>query len=127
MHDKHREAVEKQFNGVHLTVEWGTTETLLLALQVDEKSCVPGSSGTLVNGIEAKVIDTETGEELGPNEEGEILVRNSLCRYAGYKDDDIANREFDSEAFFHTGDIGYLDDHCNVFIKDRLKELLREV
>lgn len=125
MHEKLRESIAEQLNGTHLTLEWGTTETMLLALQVDENSRMPGSSGTLVNGVEAKVIHTETGEELGPNMEGEILVRNSLCRFTGYKNDKIANREFDTEGFFHTGDVGYLDENCNVFIKDRLKELLR--
>ncbi|OBT58561.1 hypothetical protein VE04_02241 [Pseudogymnoascus sp. 24MN13] len=125
MHEKLRCSVSQQLNGKHLTLEWGTTETMLLAIQVDEQTCVPGSSGTLTNGIEAKVIDTETGEELGPGEEGEILVRNSLCPFVGYKDNDEANKDFDSEGFFHTGDVGYLDSTCNVFIKDRLKELLR--
>jgi 4-coumarate--CoA ligase len=125
MHEKLRSSVAQQLNGQHLALEWGTTETMLLALQVDEQSSIAGSSGTLVNGIEAKVIDTETGDELGPGEEGEILVRNSLCPFVGYKDNDEANKEFDSEGFFHTGDVGYLDSTCNVFIKDRLKELLR--
>ncbi|KFY46079.1 hypothetical protein V495_02667 [Pseudogymnoascus sp. VKM F-4514 (FW-929)] len=125
MHEKLRSSVSQQLNGKHLTLEWGTTETMLLAIQVDEQTCIPGSSGTLANGIEAKVIDTETGEELGPDEEGEILVRNSLSPFVGYKDNDEANKEFDLEGFFHTGDVGSLDSTCNVFIKDRLKELLR--
>lgn len=125
MHEKLRSSVSQQLNGQHLVLEWGTTETMLLALQVDEQSNIVGSSGTLVNGVEAKVIDTDTGDELGPGEEGEILVRNSLCRFVGYRNNDEANKEFDSEGFFHTGDVGYLDSSCNVFIKDRLKELLR--
>ncbi len=124
MHTKLREAISAKFC-THLTFEYATSETMLIAIQVDEKSRLPGSSGTLVAGVQAKVIDTQSGDELGQNEEGELLVRNSLARFAGYKDDEAANQAFDSEGWFHTGDYGFLDDHCNVFIIDRLKELIR--
>ncbi|KAL8834773.1 MAG: hypothetical protein Q9176_007291 [Flavoplaca citrina] len=125
MHAKLRQAVSAKFSGTHLSLEWGTSETMLIAIQTDEESRRPGSSGTLVNGMQARVIDTETGDELCQHEEGELLVRNALTRFAGYKDNDAANEAFDSEGWFHTGDYGFLDDNCNVYIIDRLKELLR--
>ena len=125
MHQSLREAVSKQLNGVRVFLEWGTSETLLIAIQREEGDCLPGSSGTLVNGVEAKVIDVDSGEELGEMDEGELLVRNSSCRFAGYKDNDAANKDFDDEGWFHTGDLGHLDKGSNVYIKDRLKELLR--
>lgn len=127
MHSKLRDAVSAKFSGVHLSLEWGTTETMLIAIQTDDaESRRPGSSGQLVSGVQAKVIDTESGDELGPREEGELLVRNALARFAGYKDDDVANRaSFDPDGWFHTGDYGFLDEQCNVYIIDRLKELLR--
>ncbi|KAG5820531.1 hypothetical protein H9Q74_008513 [Fusarium xylarioides] len=125
VYTKIRDAVQDKFNGVRLTLEWGTTETLLITLQVDEASSVPGSSGTLVHGFEARVLDIETGKDLGHNEQGEILVRNTLARFAGYKDNDEANKDFDADGWFHSGDVGYVDENSNVFIVDRLKELLR--
>ncbi|KAL8736863.1 MAG: hypothetical protein Q9181_002254 [Wetmoreana brouardii] len=125
MHAKLRQAVSAKFSGIHLTLEWGTSETMLIAIQTDEELRRPGSSGTLVNGMQAKVIDTETGDELCQHEEGELLVRNVLTRFAGYKDNDAANQVFDSEGWFHTGDYGFLDNNCNVYIIDRLKELIR--
>ncbi|OOO09378.1 AMP-dependent synthetase and ligase [Aspergillus oryzae] len=125
MHENLRRTVSRQFGGVHLTLEWATSETMLLAMQVDECSKQPGSSGTLVNGIQAKVINVETGRECSYGEEGEILVRNAIARFKGYKDNEVANRDFDSEGWFHTGDYGYLDQNCNVYIVDRIKELLK--
>lgn len=125
VHTKIRDAVQEKFNGTRLTLEWGTTETLLIALQIDEASSVPGSSGTLVHGVEARVIDLETKEDLGHNQQGEILVRNTLARFAGYKDNAEANKDFDTDGWFHSGDVGYVDEKSNVFIVDRLKELLR--
>ncbi|KEZ45137.1 AMP-binding enzyme domain protein [Scedosporium apiospermum] len=121
-----RRAISTKFPTVELTLEWGTTETMLIAIQIsDAVSRRPGSSGTLVNGMQARVISTQTGQDLGPNEPGEILVRNSLARFRGYKDNVEANREFDEDGWFHTGDYGYIDEDCNVYIVDRLKELLR--
>lgn len=125
VHPKIRDGVQDRFHGIPLKLEWGTTETLLIALQIDQASSIPGTSGTLVNGLEAKVIDVETGIELGPSQQGELLVRSSLCRFAGYKDNDEANKDFDADGWFHSGDVGYIDHNSNVFIVDRLKELLR--
>lgn len=102
IHEGLKQAVSKKLNGVHLDLEWGTSETLLIAIQMDGHASAAGSCGVLVNGMEAKVLDTDTGEELQAGERGEILVRNSACRFSGY-----------------------LDSNCNVFITDRLKELIR--
>lgn len=126
MHEGLQQATSRKLNGVHLDLEWGTSETLLIAIQMDGHDSPAGSSGVLVNGIEAKVIDTVTHEELEAGESGEIYIRNTACRYAGYKANDTANREtFDGEGWFHSGDYGYIDDDRNVFITDRLKELIR--
>lgn len=125
MHGNLRNTVSEQFNGVHLDLEWGTSETMLISVQCDEESRRGGFSGTLVNGMQARVISMRTGQDLGPGESGEILVRNQLCRFRGYQDNEKANRDFDAEGWFHTGDYGYLDKDCNVFIVDRIKELLK--
>lgn len=85
IHENLRRTVSDNFGGVHLTLEWATSETMLLAIQLDESTKKPGSSGTLANGVQAKVINTETGAECGIREEGEILVCNKLARYKGYK------------------------------------------
>lgn len=126
IHEGLQRAVSEKLNGVHLDLEWGTSETLLIAIHMEGHASPAGSCGALVNGMEAKVIDTNTGEELRAGERGEILVRNSACKFAGYKDNEAANEAaFDSEGWYHSGDFGFLDSNCNVFITDRLKELIR--
>lgn len=88
MHENLRQTVSEQFNGVHLDLEWGTSETMLISVQRDEESRRSGFSGALVNGMQAKVISVETGRELGPEESWEILVRKSalsLPRLSGQR------------------------------------------
>ena len=44
----------------------------------------------------------------------------------GYLNDAVANRVFDSEGFYHTGDIGYCDPSSKLwYIVDRKKELIK--
>ncbi|KAF1988171.1 AMP-binding enzyme domain-containing protein [Aulographum hederae CBS 113979] len=116
----------KRLNGVHLDSEWGTTETLLIAIQMEGHDSPKGTAGKLVNGIEAKVLDTTTGEELGPNDEGEIWIRNHACEFRGYHNNDEANAStFDKDGWFISGDFGHIDEDNNVYIADRMKELIR--
>lgn len=122
MHTKLREAVSAKFSGTHLIAESSTSETMPMAIQIHMESRRPGSSGTLVNGMQAKVIDTESGGEWGEKEEGELLVRSSLVRSSLVR---FADRDIDSDGWFHNGHYGFLDRNCNVYIIDRLKERLR--
>lgn len=129
IHENLREAVSRRFQNTPLDLELGTAETMLISIQYDAESRVPGSAGALVTGMEAKVLDPATGLEQpghGSGYAGEILVRNTLARYRGYQDDDAANAAaFDAEGWFHTGDFGYLDAQGNVFVVDRMKELIK--
>lgn len=125
IHNKIREAIQRKFHDTRLALEWASTETLLIALQLDGVPYPQGSSGSLVNGMEARVISLQTGQDLGPNQQGEILVRNSLCKFAGYLNNATANNDFDADGWYHSGDVGYIDEHNNVFIIDRIKQFLR--
>ena len=45
---------------------------------------------------------------------------------SGYLNDSVANRAFDSEGFYHTGDIGYCELSSKLwYIVDRKKELIK--
>jgi acyl-CoA synthetase (AMP-forming)/AMP-acid ligase II len=84
-----------------------------------------GSVGLPVPNTECKLIDVETGAELGANEEGEICVRGPQVM-KGYLNRPEATQEtIDSEGWLHTGDIGYADSDGHFFIVDRKKELIK--
>lgn len=83
------------------------------------------TGGMLVANTVAKVIDLTTGAELGRNQTGEILARGPQIAM-GYLDNEAATKEtFDEEGFFHTGDVGRIDDEGLIHIEDRIKEMIK--
>ena len=84
-----------------------------------------GSSGQLVPGMEALVIDPESGASLGPHETGELWVRGPNC-FDGYLNNDEATAAtIDADGWLHTGDLCHFDDDGFLFVTDRLKELIK--
>ncbi|XWS58751.1 hypothetical protein CRYUN_Cryun08bG0060800 [Craigia yunnanensis] len=84
-----------------------------------------GSCGTVVRNAELKVIDPETGCSLGYNQPGEICIRGSQIM-KGYLNDSTATAStIDVEGWLHTGDIGYVDEDDEIFIVDRVKEIIK--
>ena len=84
-----------------------------------------GSSGQLVPGMEALVIDPATGASLGPHETGELWLRGPNC-FGGYLNNAQATAQtIDADGWLHTGDLCYFDDDGFLFVTDRLKELIK--
>ena len=81
--------------------------------------------GMIVANTEVKVIHTETGKEVGYEEEGEILARGPQI-VMGYLNNEKATKEtFDEEGWLHTGDVGYMDREGFIVITDRIKEMIK--
>ncbi|KAK9272596.1 hypothetical protein L1049_002970 [Liquidambar formosana] len=84
-----------------------------------------GSCGTVVRNAELKVIDPETGCSLGPNQPGEICIRGLQIMKGYLNDAEATAATIDIDGWLHTGDIGYVDDDEEIFIVDRVKELIK--
>jgi 4-coumarate--CoA ligase len=83
-----------------------------------------GASGRLVPNMLARFM-SEDGDEVPSGSEGEICLKGPNI-FKGYYDNPIATAEsFDSEGWYHTGDIGKVDEHGNIYITDRLKDLIK--
>jgi acyl-CoA synthetase (AMP-forming)/AMP-acid ligase II len=107
---------------------YGMTEaTAAIALpDVDHPERMePGTVGLLVPGTDARVIDPVTAADLGPEAEGELLIRGpQLMRgYRGHADSTAAT--LDADDWLHTGDLASLSRDGEVRIVDRLKELIK--
>ncbi|MCZ6645072.1 MAG: 4-coumarate--CoA ligase family protein [SAR324 cluster bacterium] len=84
----------------------------------------PASAGQCVPNTEVKIVDIASKEELGPNQEGEILVRGPQVM-KGYLNNPEATAAVMEGGWFHTGDIGYADEQGYFYVVDRLKELIK--
>lgn len=93
----------------------------------NEHSNKIGSVGTPLVENNIKVIDTETGIELGYNTVGEICLTGPTL-IDGYWNNESENQSVfrieDGIRWIHTGDRGYIDSDGVVFFNDRLKRII---
>ncbi|MGK0231504.1 MAG: acyl-CoA synthetase (AMP-forming)/AMP-acid ligase II [Gammaproteobacteria bacterium] len=84
----------------------------------------PGSSGVTVSNTLSRIIDSD-GNDMGPNEEGELLVKGPQVML-GYLNNESATREtIDADGWLHTGDLARIDEDGYMTIVDRVKELIK--
>ncbi|CAN6884635.1 hypothetical protein Bca4012_073426 [Brassica carinata] len=84
-----------------------------------------GSCGTVIRNAEMKVVDTITGVSLPHNKPGEICIRGDQLMKGYLNDPQATAQTIDKDGWLHTGDIGFVDDDDEIFIVDRLKELIK--
>jgi acyl-CoA synthetase (AMP-forming)/AMP-acid ligase II len=120
------EAVSRRI-GCRLSQGYGLTETSPVSHIVPDSVVkpVPGSVGNLVPNTECKIVDVATGKELGRNQDGEIWMRGPQVMKGYLNNPEATRSSIDDDGFFHSGDIGHIDDHDEFFIVDRLKELIK--
>ena len=108
-------AVAERFPHAAVGQGWGLTETTANGTLPDrERGTEPGSCGRLMPNTELRVLDS-----------GELLLRGPQVM-AGYLNRPDATAELiDADGWVHTGDAGRIDHEGNVFIVDRLKELIK--
>lgn len=85
----------------------------------------PGSCGTVVRNAELKVIDPDSGCSVPRNRSGEICIRGQQIMKGYLNDEKATAATIDAQGWLHTGDIGYVDDDDEIFIVDRVKELIK--
>ncbi len=76
--------------------------------------------GLPVPDTEVKIVDLETGEELGAGESGEIVIRGPQTM-KGYWP--TPGSGLDADGWLHTGDIGKMDENGYFVLEDRIKDM----
>lgn len=104
--------------GVHILQGYGLTETSPVVAGCNSRVFVPGTVGHPLSGITI-AIDNETD-----GAEGEILVQGPVVMAGYYEDDEATAAAIDKDGWFHTGDVGRVDEHGCLTITGRLKSMI---
>ena len=110
-----------------VTQGYGMTETSLAChvTPSDPARVRAGAVGLTLAGMEAKVVDLETGVERDAGERGEICVRGPNIMQGYWNDPEATARTLDADGWLHTGDVGYADADGYFYVVDRVKELIK--
>lgn len=101
------------------TVGYGATECAPIISYSDYKTFVPGSCGRAVVHMDIKIDSSDPN-----NIPGEILVRGLNVMLGYYKNEEATEQAIDRQGWYHTGDLGVMDNEGNIFIKGRSKNML---
>jgi long-chain acyl-CoA synthetase len=100
---------------------YGLTETApVLTTTLCSTIPKPGSIGRAIPDVEVRLTD-ESGDEVEDDDPGEIVVRGPNV-FSGYWPDGAGGP--DANGWFHTGDVAYADPDGDLFLVDRIRELI---
>ncbi|XP_023933630.1 4-coumarate--CoA ligase 1-like [Lingula anatina] len=120
-----KQKLESRLKTCKLVQGYGATEGVWSMPPRDVRTFRTGSAGVLVASTECKVLDPQSGKELGPNQDGELCFRGCQI-FKGYLNNPEATAAaIDEEGWFHSGDMGHYDEDQNIYVIDRIKEFIK--
>ncbi len=115
-------AFEEKFN-VSILEGYGLSETSPVAtFNRMDRERKPGSVGIPVWGVDVRIVD-ENDKDVPVGELGEIVIRGHNIM-KGYYNKPEATAEAFRSGWFHSGDIGRIDEDGYIYIVDRLKDMI---
>ncbi len=117
------EAFERQF-GQRILERYGMTETVMNITNPYDGERRPGTVGQPFPRQEARIVDIDSRQVLGPEQDGEIEVRGPHV-FAGYwRRPDATAEAFTDDGWFKTGDLGRVSADGYFSINGRASELI---
>jgi long-chain acyl-CoA synthetase len=103
-------------SGLKIINMYGLTETspIITINRTEKERCKLGSVGTVIKGVELKIA-----------EDGEILCKGDCVMLGYYKDEALTGKVIDQDGWFHTGDVGHLEEGKFLMVTDRKKEIFK--
>ena len=84
-----------------------------------------GSVGPLIPGVQAQIVDVDSGQEVADGERGELWIRGANVMKGYYNNEEATAQTIDADGWLHTGDVAVVDQDGDFFIVDRVKELIK--
>jgi acyl-[acyl-carrier-protein]-phospholipid O-acyltransferase/long-chain-fatty-acid--[acyl-carrier-protein] ligase len=114
----------REKHNVEIIEGYGCTETSPGISFNSHEANRPGSTGKALPSVKIKITDMNTGEELGPGQEGKILVKGDNVM-KGYFDDIEETSLRIRDGWYDTGDMGVLDEDGFLWHRGRLRRFVK--
>jgi fatty-acyl-CoA synthase len=119
--------VTEKMHCPEVVIAFGQTEcspVMTMTRRDDPVDVRVSTVGRLLPGIQGKIIDPATGEDLPPNVQGEIVTKSPCVMKGYYKMPEETKKAIDNEGWLHTGDLGTMDKQGNFKVTGRIKEMI---
>jgi long-chain acyl-CoA synthetase len=100
--------------GIPILQGYGMTEACIVCANRPEDNKV-GSIGKPFYGVEMKVAEAD----------GEILIRGKNVMQGYHNKPEETAKALDADGWYHTGDVGYVDEDGHFYVTDRIKDLFK--
>jgi fatty-acyl-CoA synthase len=119
--------VVDEMGASEITIAYGQTESSPVITQTrtdDPLERRVSTVGRKLPDVEVKIVDVDTGVEVGPGEQGDLCTRGYHVMRGYYKMDDRTSEVIDEEGWLHTGDLAVIDEDGYVRITGRAKDMI---
>jgi len=119
--------VTQEMGAAEMTIGYGQTEASPLITQTRVDDAIElrvGTVGRVVPGIEARIVDPETGRPLADMQSGELCTRGHNVMLGYFKQPEMTAKAIDPEGWLHTGDLAMRETNGYFRITGRLKDLV---
>ncbi len=116
--------MQQELGFTQVAQSYGLTECVVAtrSRRDEDPHHIAETTGPAVDGLEIKIVG-EDGVECERGSDGEIWIRGELVMLGYFEDPEATAAAIDSDGWFHTGDVGRMDEHDCVKITDRIKDM----
>jgi fatty-acyl-CoA synthase len=110
-----------------IVIAFGQTEcspVMTMTRRDDPVELRVSTVGRLLPDIEGKIIDPDTGMDLPPDTQGEIVNRSECVMKGYYKMPEATTAAIDNDKWLHTGDLGEVDKNGYFKVTGRIKDMI---
>jgi fatty-acyl-CoA synthase len=119
--------VMTKMNCRDIIIVYGLTEASpgMTTTHIDDSPEIRATTvGKELPGVEVKIFDPDTGEELGPNQQGEICCRGYNVMKGYYNDPQATREAIDEDGWLHSGDLAVKTEDGYYKITGRIKDMI---
>lgn len=107
---------------------YGLTECVTASCLTPKNTYKEGSIGLPFPDTQYKIVSLETGKEMSPGQEGEIIISGPTVMQGYLNNEDettaVLRQRKDGRTWLHTGDLGFIDKDGYIYFRQRIKRMI---